>query len=553
MLLLVLSRYSAVFVPHEQGLYLSVGLIAAALAAVTIFTPADWRRLWELPKPLSWGISAYGAAALWGVAVGLLSGNPLRYVASQGASMALVVASAVVFLSREALRVRHIVDTLAVGAVISLLIHVAVMTALPRYSFGEGRVVLRFGISGTAPAVMICLVLVSAMVFWGASLLRVAGTVSAVALVVGGMSRGAWVSLTAGAIVLLLIAARGMRPRTALVGVSIGLVLLALAVAGVLALGNAPLPSGPVLARIAGHDSGPVQIEASPRRAERLVVFGDMRPAGSGVEVTGRFQGPPGRRMVIRADFTVRGEQTTRSRFWFIGGTGQWSRTGFVFTPRPDVEAMTLVVTVGAGQGRWLIRELSASEIHGRLTLLLRRLRWRAANLPEALRNTHSDATLLYRIRELRAVREAWGSSSWPRRIAGQGLGAVFPFRSTTWDVQGEQGATTHTSYIHNFYVFLAFKLGVVGLLALGGILAVVTWTLEAGVHSARKSVPGAVRVGVASAWIAFLIWSVSSPEIYDFAMAPLWGLVIGLSERGSDVEADPVSQAGAAGNLSRR
>ena len=64
------------------------------------------------------------------------------------------------------------------------------------------------------------------------------------------------------------------------------------------------------------------------------------------------------------------------------------------------------------------------------------------------------------------------------------------------------------------------------------------------GVRAAARCGPGPTRSFLAaatSAWIGYSVWSVTSPEILDFSMAPLWGLLVAAAaEAGARAGAGP-------------
>jgi peptidoglycan biosynthesis protein MviN/MurJ (putative lipid II flippase) len=88
-----------------------------------------------------------------------------------------------------------------------------------------------------------------------------------------------------------------------------------------------------------------------------------------------------------------------------------------------------------------------------------------------------------------------------------------------------------HPNYIHNFYVFLLFKLGLVGMAAV--VSAIVLW-IQSPLSHLRTLPPGSpdrvFLAAVVAAWVSYAIWSLASPEILDFRMAPLWGFLVGAS-----------------------
>lgn len=137
------------------------------------------------------------------------------------------------------------------------------------------------------------------------------------------------------------------------------------------------------------------------------------------------------------------------------------------------------------------------------------------------------DGGVSYRVLELRAILSEWRRASLGRLLVGQGLGATFAFDNLTWTPDGRQVRVPEASYIHNFYLFLAFKLGLAGVAALTGLLSIAWWVIGAVHRGGGRGSSVWIAAGAGAAWLAYLAWSVTSPEIYNFRVAPLWGAVL--------------------------
>jgi hypothetical protein len=185
-----------------------------------------------------------------------------------------------------------------------------------------------------------------------------------------------------------------------------------------------------------------------------------------------------------------------------------------------------------AGSGTWSVEELRLRTLPGAPATWLRAILLRLTSAVAAFSSPQSDGTLAYRLREWRAVRAHWASAGLGRLLTGQGLGATFAYPNSSWDDDGHRALAKSASYIHNYYIFLAFKLGLAGLAALGGLLLVVGWTASRAFAARRSTEAGSAwfLAAAASAWAAFLLWSVTSPEILNFRMAPIWGALIAAS-----------------------
>jgi hypothetical protein len=92
----------------------------------------------------------------------------------------------------------------------------------------------------------------------------------------------------------------------------------------------------------------------------------------------------------------------------------------------------------------------------------------------------------------------------------------------------GEPIISRETNYLHNFYLFLIFKLGVLGSIAVlmsVALLALHLALLFGESTGELRSFAGAILV----VWGLYLTWAVVAPEIIDFRIAPLLGLCTGV------------------------
>jgi hypothetical protein len=157
-----------------------------------------------------------------------------------------------------------------------------------------------------------------------------------------------------------------------------------------------------------------------------------------------------------------------------------------------------------------------------------------------------TDVSVADRLAETRVVLADFRAAPWRRRILGYGLGATFHPAGAT-PPAAARGHGEEQNYLHNFYAFLLFKLGLAGTLAVASALALwlagtLGWTRRAPAGRRRHFLAAA-----AAAWLGYLALGVSSPEILNFRLAPLLGLLLaaslgaaGVSER----EAAPPGRA---------
>jgi hypothetical protein len=155
-------------------------------------------------------------------------------------------------------------------------------------------------------------------------------------------------------------------------------------------------------------------------------------------------------------------------------------------------------------------------------------------------------ASLDFRIRETKRLLSVFVESPLSARVFGHGLGARYRFQARGSGSLGRQTVITDPNYIHNFYAFLLFKLGVVGtLIVLCSFGAWLGWA----VHRLRGILTqyGACLVSAYIAiWVAYLAWGLFCPELIDFRVAPVVGFLIAavgtLEVESPIVEADDAS-----------
>jgi hypothetical protein len=138
------------------------------------------------------------------------------------------------------------------------------------------------------------------------------------------------------------------------------------------------------------------------------------------------------------------------------------------------------------------------------------------------------DASLAFRFKESKAALTGFLGSSWPARLLGHGLGARVEFSAMGYDGGGRVARFENPNYLHNFYVFLLFKLGIVGLAAVGTVL--VSWIVVPGVAALRLAPGDPSRImlaAISAVWLGYAVWSLAAPEIVDFRVAPFWGFLL--------------------------
>jgi len=205
-------------------------------------------------------------------------------------------------------------------------------------------------------------------------------------------------------------------------------------------------------------------------------------------------------------------------------------------TPRNWTEARIRLSRSKQPEGRWRLDAVecapleSAVLVHlaGKAQAIKERF-WGLVLAAKTGRGNH-DATLGFRWYESRKTVEVITKASWLERLFGHGLGASIRLDIDGFDNRGHWIHYDDVNYIHNWYLFLLFKLGLIGsALVLGALISWIVWTIR---NAGRVADPGAraFLVSASAAWIVYSIWSLTSPEILDFRMAPLWGWLLGAS-----------------------
>lgn len=185
-------------------------------------------------------------------------------------------------------------------------------------------------------------------------------------------------------------------------------------------------------------------------------------------------------------------------------------------------------------RGNWELASLQASPIKSglltRTALEALSLQKRATGLTSAIRNAQgaTDATLSFRLTESIRAWEAIASAPPGLKLVGHGLGATLRLDTDGFDNRGHWIHYAEVNYLHNWYLFLLYKLGILG--ALGVLFSISTWMWMISrrlIASSPGSPARSFHAAALASWISYLVWSLSSPEILDFRMAPIWGFLL--------------------------
>ncbi|MFI5166986.1 MAG: hypothetical protein ACHQQS_10225 [Thermoanaerobaculales bacterium] len=522
---MVLVPYATVLVPFEFGLRLQVALIIVVLAVAAWGGRQDLlERVRFLPSPIRLGLGLYAAAALWGAAVGIFAGNPTRFVASQAISMALFPAAAVAFSVRRDLDGNTLLLALGWAAMLALVLHGTAL-AVPQLGGevpGHFGFDLRNGVGAGAVAPLIWL-LGLAWVGAGSRRWSLAVPSAAAILCLWAQSRGAWVSALIGTLALLLLMA-GQPGRAAALASGMALMPVALVIAAGVLVTRCEDRAGMSPSTVAGM---PVRLESSAVTETVRETVASRPFEGAALQVGGRSSGGRGTSLWVWAEFVDAAGQSLGTRQAEIVGTGRWTRWASVLAAPPAARMFRGGLRLDPNQGVWLVDGFGLLVVRSEIEALGRQLCVRVSSLGGAIADPLADSALNYRMAESRAVHAVWSRTGLGRHVAGLGLGATFAFPNASLDSKGCRVVLSQASYIHDYYLFLLFKLGLAGAIALVGLTLIVAWTARSAFTLRGRHEGQWLLGGATTAWLAYLVWSVTSPEIYDFRMAPIWGALV--------------------------
>ncbi len=537
------------------GLEFRTSLIAQAigiLVIVLLLLPAlagdrGRRRVFDAPRSVILGLAVFTLVTLGGAALGLLRSYSPAAIAGQTLSMALLPLAAVAGLAAwpslpTGLWQSGLLKALSLGCWIQLswgLVRVL--------GFGEPtRLFLPNAVSVIGPALLGLNFALVSLRHSNPRLRRLAwlAALSLLLVILASSLRSLWI-LTPFTVFAILVASRGFRSREALVMAAIILFLVSGAVAAVLGLqawlaGDRPdlLHREPcTLFPAAGRCvDGSLELELQDSRdfrfdapvnlpdadAWRIMVRG--RGEGSGVVVIALLFLDDQGRVLQRVAVPLTAEEQRDLHFSLGSSPPAWSETRIRLSPWKHPE------------GRWRIEEIQCAAIESPILLRLatetRAIQERMLDLVTALGtgSLDRDSTLGFRWHESRKIIKAVKASSWDKRLFGHGLGASVRLDMDGFDNRGHWIHYGDVNYIHNWYLFLVYKLGIVGsILILGVLIAWILWTIQV-LRGTSDAEARAFLTAAAASWIVYAIWSLTSPEILDFRMAPLWGWLLSAS-----------------------
>lgn len=526
---MALVPYATVPLSLEAGLRTQAGLLVAALVVVA------WSGRWSLrdafgglPPAVRVGLCLYAGAALWGAVVGALADHPSRSVVSQLVSLWLLPAAALAFAKHPDLDGEALVRALGWAATAAAAFH-AVGLAVPWLAgdlSGHFGFELRnsIGIVGLAPLLwLVGLALVCARACPASALVPV---VAAGVLCFCAQSRGGWLISAAGSLGVLLL----VQSRPLLVRVLVGALAVAPLVATAAAWASARAEPVPVV-----DGRTPTRLESPDAAGAFSEAFGEGAIEGAALEVSAVLRGARGRRLWVWADYSDDEGRALGRQSAEVIGTGDWRSWSELLAAPPGARSFRAGLRLDPGQGAWEAEGVSVTVVKSRLVGLGRQLRRRASSLGRVLADPGADSAIAYRLAEARLVLDGWRQAGPARRIAGFGLGATIELPHATFDDEGRRAVAPRSSYIHNFYLFLLYKLGLGGAAALAGLALITGWTVRSALSLRARPESSWLLAGVGVALLAYLVWSLTSPEIYDFRIAPLWGAMLAACGRAAE------------------
>jgi hypothetical protein len=270
---------------------------------------------------------------------------------------------------------------------------------------------------------------------------------------------------------------------------------------------------------------------ATWRRVDRtqrwpLTRIEPMARAGT-YRLAAEVSGAAAERAWVGVQWLDRGENSLAFTWSPVVEGGAWRTVEVLASPPPATVSWRLVAQCSdQSEGTWRLRRASFKRVapSGLAPLLsqVRYSRWRILSLLRP--DPAADASMSYRVRESTALLGRLRDASLAELLWGHGLGATF---AADGDPRRAPGGPPEVNYIHNFYLFLPFKLGLAGSALALGALAAWTWHLFAALRGAAPGLDHRLVAATTAGWLAYCAWSVSSAALLDFRIAPLWGLVL--------------------------
>jgi len=522
----------------------AIGITAiVALTLPALVTTKGRHKVITAPRPVTLGLAAVAAATILGTSVGLFRGHLAAQVAGQTLSMGLLPLAAVGGLaawrkSQEKPWRVGLLAALTLGCWIQLTWGFVMIVILGEPS----RLFLPNSVSVIGPSLLgLCFSLVSLQdPDRRLRLLAWVATSSILLVILGSSLRSLWI-LTPMTVVGLAIVWRGLRSRETMIVIVIIAALAVGTIGGVRAMNiwasmDRPdsLKRSPCslfhMAGGCGDEGLDVAFDRSGRIKFDTPVSLPKAKAWR-VSVNGHGEGQ-GALVVALLFFDNQGQIITRIPVSVWAERPPEERMTLGTAPPNYAETRLRISGLKGTKGRWSLETIECAALESTPMVRLVSFERRVRGMIRAVKTGRADedATLGFRFHEILRIIEELKDASWARRLVGHGLGAAIHLDIDGFDNRGHWIHYDDVNYIHNWYLFLLFKLGIVGfVLVLGALIGWIVWTIRS---SRRATTPGArlILEAAAASWIVYAIWSLTSPEILDFRMAPFWGWLLSVS-----------------------
>ncbi|NWG00186.1 MAG: hypothetical protein HXY19_04525 [Thermoanaerobaculaceae bacterium] len=558
---IVLVPYATTTFPHRLALVIQACLILACTGLATVAGVVYrgwWQRLVAVPGAVRAGVVLYAATAVAAALVAAVRGNEPSLLAGQLLSLGLLPLGFLAGASNPS-RQRAVVLawSLAAAGGVAALLHFAHWAMRLRQGQPVMRLYMGNSVSLTGASLLLLLLALALAAGHRSWRRTVAAAVAGVValFIVGSGTRSLWlVSLLALAMLAVLarvwrvLAQRGVRA----------------VVAAVLVVGGAAAGGAHLWWRIPRRNLLPDAATLAPplwrfERGSRLALVA----AGSGVEPALSWSVPQRKGQffatqpwwleggrLYRFSLQVRSDGTGVGRFGLatrldprtvcqwrledLPANPGWRKVQVLLAAEHDLAVQVLLGTQDGASGTWTVKDVrlevlplpAVASLQRQLEYLGSRLRTTVDIFEKG--PEEGDENAAFRLQESLAVWRQFWQSPVDAKIFGHGLGARYDFRAWGWSDTGRRVFVDRPNYIHNFYAFLLLKTGFVGSAA---VLAALGLWFEALRRAARRAseptsrwLATAVLVGL----VAYSVWSLVCPEILDFRIAPLWGLLLG-------------------------
>ena len=542
---IVLAPYATVGLAERAGMYAQAAILLGVCTlglGIGVVGRRSRHAARAVPRPVLAALILYGGTAAVASAVGVAAGNPFPLVAGQVLSMGLLPLGAAAGFALGG-GWRGLRAGLVGGGATAAALHLAHwLWSAAHWVFVPRLYLSHYAVSVTGISLLALLLALSA---WGrdAASGRLAFVASALMglYVLGSGTRSLWLATALGLCVYVVTGrvTPAVARRVALpAAVTLGVALLCGGSAVAwwrLDRPNLAPPFSVPENRLEGDAPGRADLGGATGETGWIQEPGEApfwlsapRPVEPGsfrvrAEIRGEGVGSGGLRFLW---LDRAGRVIVSTRLQAAPGRG-WVDVEAAACVPPEVAVVRLMSLASPGaKGRWWLRHPSLQHVSsGPLpALVCRELSFADDRIDAAFDafsgRPEADASIDERLRESSRLLALFaGSRTW-RMLLGHGLGARYAM-TPAGDAEGL------TNYVHNFYLFLLFKTGLAGLAAVLAALSLWLFGTWRRIRTSRGLPEESFLRAALAAWAAYLAWSVACPEILDFRVAPLWGLLV--------------------------